>query len=82
MRISLAFLPSADPILADVVVQSSRLISVRWTTPISVQEQGITLYFLSVASECFTDEVKGEPQNFTVIPNGNLHLIMANNLGN
>ena len=78
---TLPFPSHADPILADVVVQNSRLISLRWTTPISVQEQGVTLYFLSVAPECFTGEMKGEPQNFTVVPNGNLQNIMVNHLG-
>lgn len=56
------------------------LISVQWTVPSSVARQGVTAYFVTVASECFTNEQKGQPQNFSVSPNGSLQ-ITAGHLG-
>lgn len=69
-----------DPIPATVDVLNDTALTLRWSTPGSITQQGLTSYYASVVSECFTGEVKGRPLNFT-IPTSSILEITVNRLG-
>ena len=69
-----------DHVSASLSVLNDTAISLQWRTPMSVEQQGVTVYQVSVASECFTDVEEGQPQNFIVPANSSLH-ITAGSLG-
>lgn len=70
----------ADPILAVVNVINDTSLATRWLTPASVLQQGVAAYFASVESECFTNEQKGQQQNFSIPSNGSSQ-VTAGRLG-
>ena len=76
----ISLLVFTDPISAVVSVLNDTAFSLRWSTPDSVARQGLTAYQVSVVSECFTGEKKGQAQNFNISSNGTLR-IMATLLG-
>ncbi len=68
----------ANQIPASVTVVNDTAISLQWRTPVSIEQQGLSIYQATVQSECFTNVEERPRQSFTIPANGSLRIVTSN----
>ena len=59
----------SDPVQGSVTVEDAQTVSISWSTPQEIVNQGLGGYQLAISAECFTGAQPTATQLFTIQPN-------------